>query len=75
MKKNNWILIAGGAVLLWWLMRKNKKGALPIMKIPFGGPRRQKINAQVKEAVQDLQFVPDETTDKQMYVDSQKQCK
>lgn len=75
MKKNNWIWIAGGAILVWYFMRSKKKPNLFRMSIPYGGPRRQKVAQQTEQIAQNLSFEPDTTTDKQMYVDSQKYCK
>ena len=74
-KKNTWLWIAGGVALAWWLMRKKRIPKRSSVAPP--GPRqvRQQAADEAREIVSSVNFVPDMPTDRELYKESQKNCK
>jgi hypothetical protein len=75
-KKNTWVWVAGGALLLWWLSRRNRPaggGAAP----GGGGNAPAVLDAlnNADNVASKMSFEVDTTTDRELYADSQKQCK
>ena len=75
-RKNNTIwYIAGGALLLWYLMRRKlpapTRGAAPMT--PEG--QRAVASEIAQDIAETVNFIPDETTDRQRYRMSQNYCK
>lgn len=82
-KKNTWLWV-GGALLAWYLLRKkiSKRSSAyitPGQPVQPGSPRRdssgQTIETAAQDAVTSVSFVPDMPTDREIYKESQKQCK
>ena len=76
MKNRTFLWLAGGGLLLWYLMRRNRPaggGAMPT----GGGMAPAVVDALRKsEAIAEgISFEIDTTTDRQVYAESQKLCR
>ncbi len=82
-KKNTWLWV-GGALLAWYLLRtkiakRSRAYMTPGQPVQPGPARRtpsgQTIETAAQDAVTSVSFVPDMPTDREIYQESQKQCK
>lgn len=71
MKKYNWLLIVGGVYLAWYLLRKKKTGA----SAPSAVDAATTAKMIVSDAVDNTNFLPDQTTFREMYENDQANCK
>jgi hypothetical protein len=77
-KKNTWLWV-GGALLAWYLLRKkiakrSRAYITPGQPVQPGPPRRT-METAAQDAVTSVSFVPDMPTDREIYKESQKECK
>jgi len=82
-KRNTWLWV-GGALLAWYLLRKkiakrSRAYITPGQPVQPGPARRtssgQTIETAAQDAVTSINFVPDMPTDREIYKESQKECK
>jgi hypothetical protein len=68
--KKNWIYIAAGVYLVWYLMRKKKTGP--------NAPSVQNASSTARQMVADVvdqtTFLPDTTTDADLYAKDKSKC-
>lgn len=68
--KKNWIYIAAGVYLVWYLMRKKKTGP--------NAPSVQNASSTARQMVADVvdqtTFLPDTTTDADRYAKDKSKC-
>jgi hypothetical protein len=68
--KRNWIYIAAGVYLVWYLMRKKKTGP--------NAPSVQNASSTARQMVADVvdqtTFLPDTTTDADRYAKDKSKC-
>jgi hypothetical protein len=68
--KRNWIYIAAGVYLVWYLMRKKKTGP--------NAPSVQNASSTARQLVADVvdqtTFLPDTTTDADLYAKDKSKC-
>jgi hypothetical protein len=68
--KRNWIYIAAGVYLVWYLMRKKKTGP--------NAPSVQNASSTARQMVADVvdqtTFLPDTTTDADRYATDKSKC-
>jgi hypothetical protein len=68
--KRNWIYIAAGVYLVWYLMRKKKTGP--------NAPSVQNASSTARQMVADVvdqtTFLPDTTTDADLYAKDKSKC-
>jgi hypothetical protein len=68
--KKNWIYIAAGVYLVWYLMRKKKTGP--------NAPSVQNASSTARQMVADVvdqtTFLPDTTTDADRYATDKSKC-
>jgi hypothetical protein len=68
--KRNWIYIAAGVYLVWYLMRKKKTGP--------NAPSVQNASSTARQMVADVvdqtRFLPDTTTDADLYAKDKSKC-
>lgn len=69
--KRNWIYIAAGLYIVWFLMRKKKTGS--------NAPSVQNASSTARQMVADVvdqtTFLPDTTTDADRYAKDKSECK
>ena len=76
-KQNTWLWV-GGALLAWYLLRKKIGKRSTAFMRPGPAPRRNvapRAEAASENAVTSVSFVPDMPTDREIYKESQKECK
>lgn len=68
--KKNWIYIAVGAYLVWYFMRKKKTGPnAPSVEVAASTARQMVANV-----VDQTTFLPDTTTDADLYAKDKNKC-
>lgn len=78
MKKPNWILLIGLGVAAWYFLKMNKKTAKMVQKVLPGSAARQaasEAETLVSDVIDKTTFLPDMTTDRDLYLNDQKTCK
>lgn len=78
MKKPNWILLIGLGVAAWYFFKKKPSAEAAMQTILPGSAARQAASDAkqiVSEVVDQTTFLPDTTTDRQLYAQDQKKCK
>ena len=77
MKKPNWILLIGLGVAAWYFLRKKPAAAALKSMIPGTAARQAASDAQtlVADVVDQTTFLPDLTTDRELYIKDLKTCK
>ena len=79
MKKPNWILLIGLGVAAWYFLKKKKPGVVaPLATIIPGSSAKQaasEASQLVSDVVDKTTFVPDLTTDRDLYIKDQTACK
>jgi len=78
MKKPNWILLIGLGVAAWYFFKKKPSAAAAMQTILPGSPARQAASDAkqiVSDVVDQTTFLPDTTTDRQLYAQDLKNCK
>jgi hypothetical protein len=76
MKNRTLLWLAGGGLLLWYLMRKNRPAGGGAM--PTGGGMAPAVLDALKKSeaiAEGVTFEIDTTTDRQVYAESQKLCR
>lgn len=71
MKKNTWIYIAVAAVAYWYWMKKKKTG----VSAPSAEAAANTARQIVSDVVDNTTFLPDTTTDRQLYAKDQDACR
>lgn len=71
MKKNTWLYIAGAAILYWWLWKNKKIGPKSASAQNAASTARQ----LVANAVDQTTFIPDTTTEADLYAKDKSECK
>ena len=78
MKKPNWILLIGLGVAAWYFFKK-KPSAAAAMQTILPGSDARKAASDAKQIVSDVvdqtTFLPDLTTDRDLYKEQRKNCK
>ena len=78
MKKPNWILLIGLGVAAWYFFKKKPSAAAAMQTIlPGSAARHAASDAKqiVSDVVDQTTFLPDTTTDRQLYAQDLKNCK
>lgn len=70
MKKATWIYIAVGAYFVWYMMRKKKTGP----NAPSAEVAASTARQMVADVVDQTTFLPDTTTDADMYAKDKSRC-
>jgi hypothetical protein len=68
--KRNWIYIAAGVYLVWYLMRKKKTGP----NAPSVHNASSTARQMVADVVDQTTFLPDTTTDADLYAKDKSKC-
>ena len=71
MKKNTWIYIAIAAAAYWYWMRNKKTGKTAASAEGAASAARQIVS----DVVDNTTFLPDTTTDRQLYAQDQDACR
>lgn len=78
MKKPNWILLIGLGVAAWYFLKKKPKVVAPLATLLPGSQAKQAASEAseiVADVVNKTTFLPDLTTDRDLYIKDQKACK
>ena len=78
MKKPNWILLIGLGVAAWYFFKKKPSAAAVMQTILPGSPARQAASDAkqiVSDVVDQTTFLPDTTTNRDLYKEQRKNCK
>ena len=78
MKKPNWIILIGLGVAAWYFFKKKPTAEAALKTILPGSAAREAASdarSLVSDVVDQTTFIPDLSTDRDLYIKDQKTCK